>query len=172
MKISYEMQSVINRQINNEFHSAYIYMTMSAKANEMNMKGFANWFEVQAKEEFYHAEGFIKYLIDRGGIVAAPAIDAVDSSWTSLEEMYKASLEQEQKVTADIDAMVALAHAEKDFASVEFLNWYVREQVEEEASASEILEQIRFAKSAPCALMFLDKQLGKRKLEKPEIWEE
>ncbi len=85
--------------------------------------------------------------------------------------MYKASLEQEQKVTADIDAMVDLAHAEKDFASVEFLNWYVREQVEEEASASEILEQIRFAKSAPCGLMFLDKQLSKRKLEKPEIWE-
>ena len=86
MKISYEMQSVINRQINNDFHSAYIYMTMSAKASEMNMKGFANWFEVQAKEEFYHAEGFIKYLIDRGGIVAAPAIDAVVILQSLLQE--------------------------------------------------------------------------------------
>ena len=156
MKISYEMQSVINRQINNEFHSAYIYMTMSAKASEMNMKGFANWFEVQAKEEFYHGEGFMKYLIDRGGKVAATGIEAVEMNWTSIEEMYQASLEQEQIVTADIDAMVVLAQAEKDFATVEFLNWYVREQVEEEASASVLFQ--------------IDKRLSKRKLEKPEIW--
>ena len=170
MKISKEMQSAINRQMNNEFYSAYLYLSMSARASEMNMNGFANWFEVQAKEEFYHGEGFMKYLIDRGGKVAATGIEAIEMNWTSIEDMYQESLEQEQIVSADICAMIELAYKEKDYATVEFLNWYVREQVEEEASASEILEQIREGDSAPCVLFQIDKRLSKRELVKPEIW--
>jgi ferritin len=135
---------------------------MSAHFESVTMKGFAQWMRIQAKEEQAHALKIYDYLIARGGRPSLSAIEAPKAKWASAAKVFEDVYAHEQKVTGMINALVDLAVKEKDHATFEMLQWFVKEQVEEEEHASEILAQIKMIGEIPGHLFFLDHQLGKR----------
>ncbi len=156
------METALNRQVNREMYSAYLYLAMSAYFETANMKGFAKWMRIQAKEEQAHAMKIYDYIIARGGTIALEAIEAPKAKWTSAGKVFEETYAHEQKVTGMIHNLVDLANKEKDHATFEMLQWFVKEQVEEEANATEILAQIKAVGDVPGHLFWLDHQLGKR----------
>ena len=160
--LSDRMQKALNEQINHELFSAYIYMAMAAQFESQNLKGFAHWMEVQAKEESGHALRFFKFVNDRGGRVTLKGIDAPPESFASPLAAFEAALVHERKVTGLIHKLVDGAQSEKDHASAAFLQWFVTEQVEEEASAQEIVGKLRMAGDSAQGLLMLDGILGQR----------
>jgi ferritin len=160
--ISKTMEDALNRQVNREYYSAYLYLSMSAYFQTVNLKGFARWMRVQAREERAHAEKIYDYIIARGGKVELAAIEAPKAKWASAGKVFEESYAHEQKVTGMIHALVELAIREKDHASFEMLQWFVKEQVEEEANALDILSQIKIVGDVPGHLFYLDHHLGKR----------
>lgn len=160
--LSKTMEEALNRQVNREFYSAYLYLAMSAYFESAGMKGFAQWMRVQAKEERAHGEKIYDYILARGGKIALGDIEAPRAKWTSAGKVFEEVVSHEQKVTGMIHALVDLAGREKDHASFEMLQWFVKEQVEEEASAGDILNQIKVLGDVVGHLFWLDHQLGKR----------
>lgn len=160
--LSKTMEEALNRQVNREFYSSYLYLAMSAYFESACMKGFAKWMRVQAKEERTHGEKIYDYIIVRGGKVTLGDIEAPKGKWTSAGKVFEEVYAHEQKVTGMIHNLVELAGREKDHASFEMLQWFVREQVEEEANTGDILEQIKIVGDIPGHLFWLDHQLGKR----------
>ncbi len=160
--IGKKMLDAINDQINAELYSAYLYLAMAADFERKNLKGFAHWMEVQAKEEYGHAKKFYDFVIDRGGKVALKGIETPPGEWKSALSAFEESYGHEQKVTRRIHDLVDLAVAEKDHAASVLLQWYVEEQVEEEASASQIVEQLKMVGDSAQGLFMLDSVLGKR----------
>lgn len=160
--LSKSMESALNRQVNREMYSAYLYLAMSAYFETANMKGFAKWMRIQAKEEQAHAMKIYDYIIARGGTIALEAIEAPKAKWTSAGKVFEETYAHEQKVTGMINNLVDLAIREKDHATFEMLQWFVKEQVEEEQNASEILSQIKVLGDVVGHLFWLDHQLGKR----------
>ena len=161
------MQDALNAQMNAEIYSAYLYFSMSAYFESVNLKGFANWMRVQAQEEMMHAMKFYDYVLERGGRVMAAGIDAPQTDWDSPLAVFEHTYEHEQKVTSLIHALVDLAVKEKDHATSNFLQWFVGEQVEEEASADAVVQQMKLAADAPHALFMLDKEYGQRVFQAP-----
>jgi ferritin len=160
--ISKTMEQALNKQVNREFYSAYLYLAMSSYFESVNMKGFAKWMRIQAKEEQVHALKIYDYIIARGGIVSLPDIEAPKAKWSSAGNVFDEVYAHEQKVTAMIHGLVDLAIKEKDHATFEMLQWFVKEQVEEELHASEIVSQIKIVGDIVGHLFYLDHQLGKR----------
>jgi len=160
--ISEKIQNAINDQIKAEFDSFYLYLAMSAYCQSINFKGFASWFAKQASEEQVHAMRFFDYLVDRGGRVALKGLDTPTLDFASIQDAFQQTLEHEQIVTGRINKIYDMAVAEKDYATQEMLNWFVKEQVEEEASATEMLEKVKMAENKPGNLMYIDKHAGKR----------
>jgi ferritin len=165
--ISDKMEQAINDQINAELYSAYLYYAMSAYFEEKNLAGFANWMRIQALEEQTHAHKFYNYLNERGGRVKLDAIKAPEMSWESPLKVFEAAYEHECYVSDRINKLVALAQEEKDYATNNFLQWYVEEQVEEEASADEIVQKLKMIEAAPGGLFMLDRELGQRQFVMP-----
>jgi ferritin len=155
----------MNEQIKHELYSAYLYLSMAAQSEAMNLPGFAHWMRLQAQEEVGHAMRFYDFIYDRGGRVVLQAIDQPPSEFASPLAMFEQTLEHERKVTARINHIYSLAVQEKDFASQSFLNWFVDEQVEEEKNASLILETLKMIGEKGHALVMLDRELGKREAE-------
>jgi ferritin len=160
--ISEKMQEAINNQIQAEFYSAYMYLSMSAFFEARNLPGFAKWLRVQFQEESTHALKFYDYLIERGGSVSLGAIAQPSVEWESNLEAFQAVLEHEQKVTGKINKLYEVALKEKDYASQVMLQWFISEQVEEEKNASDIIEQLLMIDARGTAVLMLDHQLGKR----------
>ena len=160
--ISKVMEEAINKQVNREYYSAYLYLAMSAHFESVNMKGFSKWMRVQAREEQTHGDKFLEYLMARGGKVSLLAIEAPKAKWASAGKVFEEVYAHEQKVTGMIHALVELASKEKDHATFEMLQWFVKEQVEEECNANDILAQIMTVGDVPGHLFYLDHQLGKR----------
>ena len=160
--LSKTMEEALNRQVNREFYSAYLYLAMSAYFETASQKGFAKWMRVQSREERTHGEKIYDHIIARGGKVTLGDIEAPKGKWTSAGKVFEDVFAHEQKVTAMIHNLVELAGREKDHASFEMLQWFVKEQVEEEANAGEILAQIKIVGDVPGHLFWLDHQLGKR----------
>jgi len=160
--ISKTMEEALNRQVNREYYSAYLYLAMSAYFESMTMKGFAKWMRIQAKEEQAHGDKFFDYILARGGKVTLGTIEAPKSRWASPGKVFEEVYLHEQKVTGMINALVDLAIKEKDHASFEMLQWFVKEQVEEEEHASGILAQVTSAGDVPGHMFYLDHHLGKR----------
>jgi ferritin len=160
--IGKKMQDALNEQINKEMYSSYLYLSMAAAAEAWNLKGFAHWMEKQANEESEHAEKLYKHLVDRGGRVLLKAIDAPPTEWKSPLAMFEEVYAHEQKVTGMIHNLVALARGENDYPSEVMLHWFVSEQVEEEANASEVVEKLKRIKDSANGLMMLDHALGAR----------
>ena len=160
--ISKTMETALSKQVNREFYSAYLYLAMSSYFENTGLKGFAKWMRVQAKEEQAHAMKIYDYVVARGGKVSFMDIEAPKGKWASAGKVFEETYAHEQKVTAMIHALVDMAVAEKDHPSFEMLQWFVKEQVEEEEHASEILNQIKAVGDVPGHLFWLDHQLGKR----------
>jgi ferritin len=161
--ISEKMTKEINAQINRELFSAYLYLAMSSDAMVKGFKGAANWFLVQFREEQGHALKFMKYLQDQNEKVDLRTVDAPKKKeWKDLIEMFKETLAHEKTVTANINKLMALAVEEKDFASQAALQWFVNEQVEEEATDNDAIWMLEMSAGSKGALFMADKKLGDR----------
>lgn len=160
--ISNKIQNAINKQINNEIYSAYLYLAMSAEATSKGLKGTGIWFQVQYQEETGHALKFYKYLLEQGAEVELEAIAKPKIGFKSLLEMFEATIKHERSITKCINELMDLAVAEKDYATQILLQWYVSEQVEEEANDNEIVGMLKMAGNSTGTLLMIDKQLGKR----------
>lgn len=157
-----KIETAMNKQINHEMYSAYLYLSMSAYSSGLNLEGFAHWMRVQAREEMAHAIKFYHHILERGGTVKLEAISAPEAAWKSPMDMCQAVLKHERFITKLIHGLADLSYAEKDHASTTLLQWFANEQVEEEASADLIVERIKMVKESAGGLFMLDRELGKR----------
>jgi len=165
--INQKVEKALNEQINKEFYSSYLYLAMSAYFEDTNLKGFAKWMRVQAQEESAHAMIIFNHIIERGGKVSLGQIAAPTAKFASPLEVFQKSLEHEQYISSSIHSIVELANQEKDYASLNMLNWFVDEQVEEEANASEIVEQLKMVGDRPGNVFYIDRHIGKREFSVP-----
>lgn len=166
--LSQLVQDKINEQINNELFSSYSYLAMSAYCSHEQFHGCAHWLRMQSEEENEHAMRLYDFLVARGGRVALATIEKPRGDFESLLHVFESVLEQEKTVTSQIDSLVELALKEKAFSAVVELEWFVREQVEEEKNARDTLHKVRMLKDDPSALLDLDRMLGERPAESPE----
>jgi ferritin len=162
MKLSSKLEKVLNDQINLEFCSAYAYLGMAAYFERTAFSGFSKWMELQTKEEISHGNRFFKYIVERGGKVALQAIPEPKCDYKSPLEVFKASLGHEQKVSAAICAIYELAAAEKDYATLSFLKWFLDEQVEEEKHVGDVLAQLELVGDNRSGLYQIDQQAARR----------
>lgn len=160
MKFTQAMQDAINEQVNREMWSAHLYLSMSAHFANEGLKGFSSWFYKQYKEEIAHAEDMMKYILIRGGKVEVRAVDAVPTTFESTLAIVEQVYEHECYVSSCIEDLVRVASKEQDMASQDFFWKYIREQVEEEETASDLLQSVRMAQDK--YLYQLDKELGER----------
>ncbi len=160
--LSTRMEEALNEQINAELYSSYLYLSMSAYFESISLKGFAQWMKAQAEEELLHAIKFYDFVNERGGRVILKAIKAPETEWESPLAVFEAVLKHEQMVTGLINDLVNLAIEEKDHATNIFLQWFVSEQVEEEASAEEIVQKLKLMGEARGGMFMLDRELGER----------
>jgi ferritin len=157
-----KMLRALNGHITAEFYSSYLYLSMETYFQIGSLTGFAAWMRAQVQEELMHAMKFHAYVIERGGRVTLEAIGKPESDWGSPLEAFQHILRHEQSVSAMIDDLMELAIAEKDHASRIFLQWFVTEQVEEEATVGEIVDKLTLIKDDSSGLFLLDAELGKR----------
>ena len=160
--IGKKMEDLINTQINAEMYSAYLYLSMSSWCSQNTWNGFAHWLRLQAQEELTHAMKFYDYLNERGGTATLAPIDAPKAGWKDVLELFKEVYAHEQKVTGMINAMMTEAIKQKDYAAEIMLQWFISEQVEEEANASEIVAKLEKIGPSTGGLFQIDHQLQKR----------
>ena len=165
--INTTVAEALNNQIQAEFYSAYLYLAMSANFEHRNLRGFANWMRVQFQEEQMHALRLYDYLIARGGQVRLQAIDAPPADWDTPEAAFAAVLEHERHVSALINKLVDLAVKQSDHATTAALQWFVNEQVEEEATAEQLLEEVLLVRDNPGGLFMIDRELAGRTFNPP-----
>ena len=160
--LSQKLEQELNNQINAEFWSAYLYLSMSAYFETQNFPGFASWMKAQYEEEISHMMKFFKYINERGGKVILTPIAAVKTEWKNEIEVFEETLAHERKVTSLINNLVDIAIEERDHATNNMLQWYVAEQVEEESTADEILQQLIMLEGNKHGLLMLDRELKQR----------
>ena len=162
-----KVQDAVNKQINAELFSSYLYLSMAAYFESRNFKGMANWMRIQAGEENLHAMKFYDYINDRGGRVTLTQIESPKTEWKSPLDAFEDAYKHELKISALINDLMNLTIAEKDHASHDLLEWFVREQVEEESAAQMIVEQLNLVGDNGMGLLMLDKELGRRTAAAP-----
>jgi len=160
--LSEKMQKAIEEQINAELWSAYLYLSMSAYFERQNLPGFANWMKIQWQEEITHAIKFFDFVHERGGKIVLKPIAKVPTTWKNAADAYAETLKHERIVTSLINNLVNIAVEEKDHATNNMLQWYVAEQVEEEANADKILGQLKLIGDNGYGLLMLDRELATR----------
>jgi ferritin len=160
--LSKKMANALNDHVNKELYSAYLYLSMAAYFRSVNLNGFANWMQVQLQEEQAHAMKFYNYINERGGKVILSSIDGPPTEWDSPLAIFEDTYQHEVNVTKRINGSVNLAIEEKDHATNSFLQWFVTEQVEEEASADEIRQKLKLVGNDPSGLFMLDRELATR----------
>ncbi len=164
-----KMQQAFNDQINKELYSEYLYLAMKALFEEMNLPGFVNWFDVQVQEERAHGLGMYDYVHERGGHVELFAIDKPEVKGKTPVEIFEQVLEHEQFVTSRINALMDVAEEVKDRAALSFLDWYLKEQVEEESNVGGVLANLKLIGDDKKGLFMLDKELASRVFNPPVI---
>jgi ferritin len=160
--INKAMEKSLNDQINAEIYSFYLYLAMSTHFQQANFGGFARWMRAQAQEEMSHALKFIDYVHDRGGAVTLAAIEQPKGTWASVLAAFTDAHTHEKSITKRINTLMDKAIAAKDHATANMLQWFVKEQVEEEAALEPIVTRLQAIGDAPGALYYLDHELGKR----------
>lgn len=160
--ISQKMQDAMNDQVNEELFSGYLYYSMSAYFEAISLPGFAHWMRAQALEEQEHAHRFYNFINERGGKVNLKAVAAPKTEWSSPVEMFEEALKHERHISQRINYLVDTALEEKDHASANFLQWFVAEQVEEEASADEVLQRLKLVENSKGGLFMIDRELAQR----------
>ena len=167
--INEKLEKEFNVQINKELFSEYLYLAMKTYFMEQNLMGFVNWFDVQVQEEHAHAMGMFNYLNERGGEINLMAIDKPVFNGKNTLEIFEEVLKHEEFVTSRINALMDVAEEVKDRAALSFLDWYLKEQVEEEASVGGVLATLKFIGDDKKALLLLDKDLSTRVFNAPVI---
>jgi len=162
-----KMEQALNSQINAELYSSYLYLSMKAYFESINLPGFANWMKVQVQEELMHAMKFFDFVNECRGRVTLKAIEQPPAEWKSPLNVFEETLKHEQKVTGLINNIMNIAIEEKNHATSNFLQWFVNEQVEEEASADKILQELKLLGSKSAGLFIMDKELGARVFTPP-----
>ena len=160
--LSKQIQDAINEQIRNEIQSAYLYLSMAAHCDAVNLPGAAHWLHAQWEEELEHSMKLFKYVNDRGGRVTLQAIEKPQTEFSSLLGIFQMVLAHEQKVTALINSLYTAAVKENDYASQVELQWFIKEQIEEEKNAAEIIEMLKLSGESGPTLLMMDRQLGMR----------
>jgi len=163
--LSKKIENAINKQINAELWSAYLYLSMSAHFESINLGGFANWMRVQAQEELGHAMKFYHHVIERRGRVTVAAIAVPSISWKSPLNAFEDAFKHEQKVTGMINDLANMAVGEKDHATANMLQWFIDEQVEEESSTDAIVQKLKMIGTNTGGLYMLDRELAQRKIK-------
>lgn len=166
--INDKVKEILNAQINKEFYSAYLYLAMSAYFDDMGLYGFAKWTRVQAKEEVDHGMIIFDYMVDRDTSVELKQIDVPDTDFTSPIQVFEKILEHERLVTSSIDSIANLSLDECDLATRNFINWYLKEQVEEEKNASDVITKLKLFGDEKSSLYLMDEELSKREYKKHE----
>ena len=154
--ISQKIQKALNQQLNEEFYSSYFYLSMSAYFESKDLQGFAQWFRLQADEEYAHAMKIFDYVYQIGGVVKLMKIDGPKTNWKSFLEVFQDTFKHEQKVTKSINDLLELSYEEKDHATVNFLQWFVSEQVEEEATAQQNVKKMEMIGDDKAGLFMID----------------
>ncbi len=167
--INEKLQEAFNDQINKEFYSEYLYLAMKVYFQELNLQGFVNWFDVQVQEEHAHAMGMVNYLNDRGGKIDLRAIEKPVVEGNTPLEVFEHVLRHEEYVTSRINHVMDVAEEVKDRAAMHLLDWYIKEQVEEEATVGGVLATLRLIGDDKKALLMLDKDLAARTFVAPVI---
>ena len=162
-----KIEKALNEQINAEFYSAYLYLSMSAYLNDISLTGFAGWTRAQYEEEMFHAMKMYDFVLERGGKIKLKAIETPKHQWKGIIDVFEDILAHEQKITGLINDLVSLGIDERDHATVNFLQWFVDEQVEEEASVSDLLAQLKLVGGNGSGLFMLDRETAQRKFVKP-----
>ncbi len=166
--LSERMTKALNEQMNKEMYSAYLYMDMSAHCTYSGLGGFANWFMVQYQEEMSHAMKIYDYINEQGGKVVLNSIEKPPGNFGTPLEMFEATLKHEQFITESIHGLVELAYEEKDYATQIFLQWFVTEQIEEEANDNELIAKLRLVGDEGNGLFMIDKELESRTFNPPK----
>jgi len=157
-----KMEAELNRQVNVELESSYLYLSMSYDMEHKGYEGFASWFSKQAKEEFSHATRFMKFIGEMDGKVKLTPIGEVRQEWNSPKDAFEDTLMHEKLITEKIYALMDLAVESKDYAVQNMLKWFVDEQVEEEDNVRKVLEKLKRLENIPAGLYAVDKRLGER----------
>ena len=165
--LNQKIQDGINDQINAELYSAYLYYSMAAYFESISLKGFSHWMRVQTLEEMTHVQKFFSFIYDRGGQVVMKPIEKPPATWASPLAVFEAAYAHEVKVTALINKLMDLALSESDHATCNFLNWFVGEQVEEEATADEVVQKLKLVDKTEGGLFLLDQEMDKRTFVPP-----
>jgi ferritin len=156
------LEKALNEQINAEFHSAYLYLSMSAWFETKGLTGFANWMRVQFQEELAHGTHIFDFVCERNGKVSLTPIGKVEVDFAGVTDIFEKALAHEQKVTAMINNLMDISVKESDHATTSFLKWYVDEQVEEEKNAEQILDNLNLIKGEGQGLLMMDRELQAR----------
>ncbi len=160
--ISKTMEAALNKQLNDEIFSSYLYLSMAAYLETTPYEGCTHWMKLQSTEEYEHGMKFYAYINEVGGKVVLDAMEAPKSDWKDILEVFEAALVHEYKITKGINDLVTLAVEEKDYATNLFLNYFVKEQVEEVSSVTKIIEKMKMIGDSKNGLFWLDKELKKR----------
>ncbi|MEA4957897.1 Bacterial non-heme ferritin [bioreactor metagenome] len=160
--VNAKMEEALNKQLNAELYSGYLYLSMAAYFEEIDLGGFANWMRVQAQEELSHGMRFYDYIVQRGARVTLSEIEKPQSSWESPVDVFEHVLSHEKTVSGLIDDLVDLSIEERDHSTNNFLQWFVAEQVEEEESASSALNKVKLANESSNGLFLVDSDFGTR----------
>ncbi len=162
-----KIEKAINKQINAEIWSGYLYLSMSSYLESIGLSGFANWMWIQSREEMSHAMRLYQHVIERGGRVILEAIDKVPTEWKSALHVFEETSKHEQKVTGLIENLVDISEKEKDRAAYNMLQWFIDEQVEEEASADEMVQKLKLIGENGNGIFMLDRELSQRVFKVP-----
>jgi len=160
--LSSKVEKALNLQLNAEMYSAYLYLSMSAFCASRNLSGFANWMRVQFEEEQAHALKLYQYILDRDGRVILSTIETPPYEWKDIIDVFEKVQDHEGTVTASINNLLDLALEEKDHATATMLQWFVTEQVEEEANVSDLLDQLKLVEGKGAGLFMLDREAKSR----------
>ena len=165
--LSEKMAERLNEHLNNEIYSAYFYMGMASYATSIGLNGFASWFSVQVQEELFHVQKFYDYINQQGVRVLLQSIKEPPQDFSSALDLFDKTLEHEQKVTSMVNDLVSAARTDKDNGTEIFLQWFVSEQIEEEASVNDIIQKLKLVGSDGNGLFMIDNELGQRTFTEP-----
>ena len=160
--LSEKLLNRLNSQVNFEIYSAYVYLSMAAYCESVDLSGFANFFKVQSQEELFHAMKFYDYIFQKNGVVVLEQIEKPSGNFESITNVFETGYEHEQIVTSRLYNIADIATEEKEHATISLLNWFINEQVEEENTFNSILKKIRRAENNPAALYMIDDELAAR----------
>ncbi|EIC19356.1 ferritin [Thiorhodovibrio frisius] len=162
--ITQDLEDKFNQHINKEIYSSYLYLSMAAWADHQGLRGFSHWMRVQAMEELTHVSRFFDFLTDRDGRARLSAIAEPPQDWANATALMEDTYQHELEVSKGINELVSLCREHSDHAAGAFLDWFVKEQVEEEANVKDVLDRLRIVKGEGQGLLMIDQELGARAL--------